>query len=99
MLFVNESQGGNVKMSNKIPDEVLKEIFPKKIERSLISEQIYSYIKKMILSGKLKKGQRLLRWDFIQIFEVNEAAVSGAFSKLRKDGLIISKGNKGSFVA
>ena len=86
-------------MNNRISDEVLKEIFPKKIERSLISEQIYSYIKRMILTGKLKKGQRLLRWDFIQLFDVNEAAVSGAFSKLRRDGLIFSKSNKGSFVA
>jgi len=85
-------------MNNKIPDEVLKEIFPKIIKRSSVSEQIYSYVKSMILSGKLKKGQRLLRLDFVQIFGVNEAAVSGAFSKLKKDGLIISKGNTGSFV-
>ena len=85
-------------MNNKIPDEVLKEIFPKIIKRSSVSEQIYSYVKSMILSGKLKKGQRLLRLDFVQIFSVNEAAVSGAFSKLKKDGLIISKGNTGSFV-
>ena len=85
-------------MNNKIPDEVLKEIFPKIIKRSSVSEQIYSYVKSMILSGKLKKGQRLLRLDFVQIFGVNEAAVSGAFSKLKKDGLIISKGNTGTFV-
>ena len=85
-------------MSDRIPDKVLKEIFPKKIKRSSVSEQIYSYVKSMILSGKLKKGQRLLRLDFVQIFGVNEAAVSGAFSKLKKDGLIISKGNTGSFV-
>jgi len=85
-------------MNNKIPDEVLKEIFPKKIKRSSVSEQIYSYVKSMILSGKLKKGQRLLRLDFVQIFDVNETAVSKAFSQLKKDGLIISKGNTGSFV-
>jgi DNA-binding GntR family transcriptional regulator len=85
-------------MNNKIPNEVLKEIFPKKIKRSSVSEQIYSYVKSMILSGKLKKGQRLLRLDFVQIFSVNEVAVSKAFSKLKKEGLIISKGNTGSFV-
>ena len=85
-------------MNNKIPNEVLKEIFPKKIKRSSVSEQIYSYVKSMILSGKLKKGQRLLRLDFVQIFSVNEVVVSKAFSKLKKEGLIISKGNTGSFV-
>ena len=85
-------------MNNRIPDEVLKEIFPIKLKRSPASEQVYSYLKSMILSGKLKKGQRLLRLDFVQIFSVNEVAVSKAFSKLKKEGLIISKGNTGSFV-
>ena len=85
-------------MNNKIPNEVLKEIFPKKIKRGSVSEQVYSYVKSLILSGKLKKGQRLLRLDFVQIFDVNETAVSKAFSQLKKDGLIISKGNTGSFV-
>jgi DNA-binding GntR family transcriptional regulator len=85
-------------MNSKVSDEVLKEIFPKKIKRSSVSEQVYSYVKSMILSGKLKKGQRLLRLDFVQIFDVNETAVSKAFSQLKKDGLIISKGNTGSFV-
>ena len=86
------------KSRDRIPDEVLKEIFPKKFKRSLVSEQLYSCLKSMILSGKLKKGQRLLRWEFVHIFDVNETAVSKAFSQLKKDGLIISKGNTGSFV-
>jgi DNA-binding GntR family transcriptional regulator len=89
---------GIFKMNNKVPDEVLKEIFPKKLKRSSVSEQVYSYVKSMILSGKLKKGQRLLRWKFAQIFDVNETVVSEAFCKLKKDGLIISKGNKKLFV-
>lgn len=85
-------------MSDRIPDKVLKEIFPKKIKRSLASEQVYSHLKRMILSGKLKKGQRLMRWRFIQIFGVDETVVAMAFFRLKKDGLIISKGNIGSFV-
>jgi DNA-binding FadR family transcriptional regulator len=40
----------------RIPDEVLKEIFPKKLNRYEASEKVYSQLKKMILSGKLKKG-------------------------------------------
>jgi len=85
------SQGG-------IPDEVLKEIFPKKLKRRPASEQVYSHLKKKILSGKLKKGRRLLRWKFVQILNVNETAVSKAFLQLKKDGLIICKGNKRWFV-
>ncbi len=81
-----------------IPKKVLREIFPRRINRSLAAEQIYSHIKRTILSGKLKKGQRLLRLEFVQFFNVNEGTVSKAFSLLKKDGLIINKG-RGSFVA
>ena len=45
--------------TSRIPDEVLKEIFPKKLNRYEASEKVYSHLKKMILSGKLKKGQKL----------------------------------------
>jgi DNA-binding GntR family transcriptional regulator len=81
-----------------IPRKVLKDIFPKKIERSLPSDKVYSHLKRKILSGKLKKGERLRRWKFVKTFDVSESAVSTAFSRLRKDGLIITKGKGGSFV-
>ena len=85
-------------MRNRIPNEVLKEIFPQKFKRSPASDQVYSSLKRMILSGELKKGQRLLRWELAQIFDVSEPMISEAFSKLKKDGLIINKGNTGTFV-
>jgi len=83
----------------RIPNKLLKEIFPEKLNRSPVSDQIYLHLKRMILSGKLKKGRRLLRSEFVQIFDVNETILSRAFSKLRKDGLVISKKGGGSFVA
>jgi hypothetical protein len=46
---------------DRIPDRVLREIFPKKFNRSLASERIYSHLKQMILSGKVKKGRRLVQ--------------------------------------
>jgi len=84
---------------DRVPNKVLKEIFPKKLNNSPVSEEIYFHLKRMIFSGKLKKGQRLLRWELVQIFDVNETAVSKAFSHLRKDGLVIIKGGVGSVVA
>jgi len=89
---------GMKKSKDRIPNEVLKEIFPTKLKRSLASEQVYSYVKSMILSGKFKKGRRLLRRELVQIFDVSETVVSKAFSKLKKEGLIISKGSTGTFV-
>ncbi len=44
---------------SKIPDEVLREIFPEKLRRRETPEELYTLLKKMILSGKLKKGQKL----------------------------------------
>jgi len=81
----------------RIPDEVLKEIFPKKLNGRKAPEIVYSHLKWMILSGKLKKGKRLLREEIAQKLNVNETAVAKAFSQLKKDKLVIVK-HKGSFI-
>jgi DNA-binding GntR family transcriptional regulator len=85
-------------MSNGIRKKVLKEIFPKRFERDLASDRVYFHLKRMIRSGKLKKGERLLRWKFVKTFDINESSVTAAFRRLRKDGLIITQGRRGSFV-
>ena len=82
----------------RIPDEVLKEIFPNKFKRSLAAGQIYAHLKQMIISGKLKKGQRLLQEKIAQDFRVSRVIVGIAFSQLKKDGLMISKRGTGSFI-
>ena len=87
------------KSKNRIPIEVLKEIFPQKLKRILASERVYNQLKQMILSGKLKKGKRLFREKIAQDFDVGYTAVSEAVSRLKKDGLVIVKHTVGSFVA
>ena len=104
MRDIKALEGGTltgIEMGNKIskiPDEVLKEIFPKKFKRSLTSERVYTQLKQMILSGKLKKGDNLMQDGIAQSFNVSKMALAIAFSQLRKDGLIISKTGVGSFV-
>jgi DNA-binding GntR family transcriptional regulator len=88
-----------MRSGDRIPDEVLKEIFPGKLNRCQASEQVYTQLKQMILSGRLKKGQRLMRGEIVQNLNVSEMVVSRAFSQLKKDGLVIIKGTVGSFVA
>jgi DNA-binding GntR family transcriptional regulator len=88
-----------VKDINKIPNEVLIEIFPRKLIRSRASDWVYTQLKKMILTGKLKKGKRIFREEIARNFGVTGPNVSRAFSQLKKEGLIIPKGKKGSFVA
>ena len=87
------------KSRNRISNEVLKEIFPQKIKRSLGSERVYVQLRKMILSDKLKRGRRLYREKIAQDFDVGCTAVSEAFSRLKRDGLVIVKHTTGSFVA
>jgi DNA-binding GntR family transcriptional regulator len=82
-----------------IPNKVLREIFPRRINRSLAAEQIYSHIKRAILSGKLRKGQKLFRVKIAQDFGVNIMTVAMAFFKLKKHRLVIVKRGVGSFVA
>jgi GntR family transcriptional repressor for pyruvate dehydrogenase complex len=82
-----------------IPGDVLKGIFPDKLSAQRASDTVYTQLKEMILSGKLEKGQRLLRPEFLQSFGINEGTLSRAFSRLKKDGLLIIKGGGGSFVA
>jgi len=86
------------KSRDRILDGVLKEIFPKKLKRYGASEKVYSQLKEMILSGKLKKGQRMMQDGIAQDFNVSKVAVGLAFSQLKKDGLVISKRGVGSFV-
>jgi DNA-binding GntR family transcriptional regulator len=87
-----------MRSGDRIPDKVLRKIFPKKLSRNLSSEQIYTQLKQMILSGRLKSGQRLIQENIAQKFNVSRMAVAIAFSQLKKDGLIISKRGTGSFI-
>ena len=85
--------------TSRIPDEVLEEIFPKKLKRYGASEKVYSQLKEMILTGKLKKGESLFYERIVREFSVSRDVAHGVISQLKKDGLVISKRRVGSFVA
>ena len=86
-------------MKDKIPDQVFKEIFPRKLQKHQVYPTTYKEIKKMILSGKLKKGDRLIQEKLAHDFGVSRMPVIESLRQLRKDGLIIWKHRKGAFVA
>jgi len=87
-----------MKPTDRIPNKVLKEIFPKKFKGREVPEELYTHLKKMIVSGKLKKGQRLTHEGIGEHFNISRWDVQKVISQLKEDGLIISKGRKGSFV-
>jgi len=86
-------------MKNKIPDEVLKDIFQRKLERRSINGDVYQRLKKMILSGKLEDGQRLVQEGVALHFNVSRQTIRNAFTRLEKDKLITSRYRKGVFVS
>ena len=83
---------------SKIPEKVLKEIFPRKLERYEASGGVYSQLKNIILSGKLKKGESLSYERIAQEFNVSRDIAHGVISQLKRDGLVISKRGVGSFI-
>jgi DNA-binding GntR family transcriptional regulator len=52
----------------------------------------------MIISGRLKKGQKLLQEKIAEDFRVSRVTVAIAFSQLKREGLIVSKNGVGSFI-
>jgi DNA-binding GntR family transcriptional regulator len=85
-------------MKNVIQEEVLKEIFPRKYKRRQISQEIYEQIKKMVVSGKLKKGQRLVEEKLANQLNVSRNPVRIAILQLRKERLVTWKFRKGTYV-
>jgi DNA-binding GntR family transcriptional regulator len=77
---------------------VLKEILPEKLKRCGASEKAHSQLKKMILTAKLKKGERLFYERIVQEFNVSGDIAYGVISQFKRDGLLISKRGVGSFV-
>jgi DNA-binding GntR family transcriptional regulator len=73
------------------------EIFPQELTRFLFPGGVYAQLKKRILSGKLKNGQRLSYDGIFHGFNISRWAAHRVISKLKKDGFLISKSEAGSF--
>ncbi len=86
-------------MKNKIPGTVIDEIFPRKMKRSVLSQEVYDQLKQMILSGKFKKGQRLVEEKLARQLNVSRNPARIALLRLRKENLVMWKYRKGTFVA
>ena len=86
-------------MKNKIPDQIIREIFPRRLQKHQVIPNTYDRLKKMILSGKLKKGERLVQERLAHDLGVSRMPVIRAIVQLKKDGLVVWKYRKGAFVA
>ncbi|MFE5317769.1 GntR family transcriptional regulator [Paenibacillus sp. NPDC056579] len=64
-----------------------------------ISTQVYTRLKREILEGGLSPGERLIVTDIAGRFQISQAPVREALERLKQEGLIIGKANKGSVVS
>jgi DNA-binding GntR family transcriptional regulator len=61
------------------------------IERQSLSEQVYHYIKRMILSGELQGGEKIPEEKIAQLFGVSRTPIREALRRLDEYGLIYLK--------
>ena len=64
-----------------------------------LSEHIYLFLKRKIMKGDLQPGHRLIVMDIAKTFGVSQAPVREALERLKQEGLIVGKANKGSVVS
>ncbi|WP_085505769.1 GntR family transcriptional regulator [Thalassobacillus devorans] len=71
----------------------------KLIKNYSLSDQIYNLLKESIIKGNLNPGDRILELEVAKKYEVSQAPVREALSRLKKEGFVIHHRNKGSFVS
>ena len=64
-----------------------------------ISDQVYTHIKKLILAGTLRGGERIPEKTVADLFKVSRTPVREAIRKLAEYGLVVIKPRSYSFVA
>ncbi|MDQ0218683.1 GntR family transcriptional regulator [Peribacillus cavernae] len=69
------------------------------IKNYSLSDQISDLLKDSIIKGELKPGDRLLELEVAKTYNVSQAPVREALSRLRKEGFVIHHRHKGSFVS
>ncbi|WP_307203557.1 GntR family transcriptional regulator [Paenibacillus harenae] len=64
-----------------------------------LSEHVYIALKRQIMKGELLPGHRMIVLDIAKQFSVSQAPVREALERLKQEGLIVGKMNKGSAVS
>lgn len=70
-----------------------------KVDRGLLSDQIYEMIKQMIRSATLAPGEQLVESALARQLEVSQAPVREALKQLAHEGLVTHVRHQGNFVA
>jgi DNA-binding GntR family transcriptional regulator len=69
------------------------------IKNFSLSEQVCDLLKDAIIKGELKPGDRIIELEVAKKYNVSQAPVREALSRLKKEGFVIHHRHKGSFVS
>jgi DNA-binding GntR family transcriptional regulator len=69
------------------------------IEPQALRHRIVSVLKRLIISGELQPGDRVLEADLAERLGVSRGPVREAFHQLEQEGLLVSSPHRGTFVA
>lgn len=72
---------------------------PKLVKSYSLSDQVCDLLKDSIIRGDLKPGDRLLELEVAKKYNVSQAPVREALSRLKKEGFVIHYPHKGTFVS
>ncbi|WP_019536346.1 GntR family transcriptional regulator [Paenibacillus ginsengihumi] len=72
---------------------------PSSLENFSISAHVYAALKKEIIEGGLPPGARLIVTEIADRFRISQAPVREALERLKQEGLINGRANKGSVVS
>lgn len=64
-----------------------------------LAEQVYEAIKESIIKFDLKSGDRIVEMDLAKTYGVSQSTIREALSLLRKDELVVTHTNKGTYVS
>lgn len=74
--------------------------FPKSLQRNQpLKEQAYQSLRKMILSGELAPGQRLVEAQLARDLQVSRTPIREALAQLLRESLVMTDGDQGLKVA
>jgi DNA-binding GntR family transcriptional regulator len=69
------------------------------VQQGNLKDVVYAKIRAAILGGQIPAGTRLLEAELSQRMQVSRAPVREALVHLEQDGLVVSRPNRGSYVA
>jgi DNA-binding GntR family transcriptional regulator len=68
------------------------------LEGSLLSDRVYTIIRKSVISGELQPGQRVVESEIARLLAVSQAPVRDAVKRLAHEGLLTHVPRRGHFV-